>query len=106
MHRLKSDEIFHFYAGDPAEILLLDSNESNSSKAIIGNNLLANQTPQLVIPRGTWQGMRTLGEWTLLGCTVSPGFEYADYESGRRRELVGRYPEFRELIEALTEPLS
>jgi hypothetical protein len=60
--------------------------------------------PQLVVPHGVWQGARLVagGKFALLGCTVSPGFEYADYESGSRRQLCEEYPEHREMICALT----
>jgi predicted cupin superfamily sugar epimerase len=61
--------------------------------------------PQVVIPRGIWQGARLIkdGKFALLGTTVSPGFEFADYESGRRDQLVNSYPQFQELITALTK---
>jgi predicted cupin superfamily sugar epimerase len=60
--------------------------------------------PQLVVPHGVWQGARLVagGRFALLGCTVSPGFEYADYESGSRQFLSEVYPEYRDMIWALT----
>jgi predicted cupin superfamily sugar epimerase len=60
--------------------------------------------PQVVVPRGVWQGSRLVagGTFALLGCTVAPGFDFADYEHGRRDELLAVYPEFREKIVALT----
>jgi hypothetical protein len=61
--------------------------------------------PQVVVPRGVWQGARLYknGRFALLGATVSPGFEFADYESGERDELINSYPQFRERIIALTK---
>jgi len=99
MHRLRSDEVFHFYAGDAVEMLQLE--EQGSGRIVrIGNRLDAGERPQVVVRRGVWQGSRLAagGEWALLGCTVSPGFEYEDYETGVRAELCAQWPEFRELI--------
>jgi len=104
IHRLQSDESFHFYFGDPVEMLQLWPD--GSAKAItIGSDILKGMQPQVIVPRGVWQGARLLsgGNFALLGTTVSPGFEFADYESGRREELVKSYPQFREVIIALTK---
>ena len=104
MHRLKSDEIFHFYLGDPVEMLQLHEN-GNSERIVIGADLLAGERPQVLVPRGVWQGTRLLagGSLALMGCTVSPGFEYLDYESGSRAELLALWPEWSEMIAALTK---
>lgn len=101
MHRLRSDEIFHFYLGAPAEILLLHPDKTGEV-ARLGNNLEEKERPQIVVPRGTWQGIRTTGDFTLMGTTVAPGFEYSDYESGNRTELIALYPQFATLIRELT----
>src|SRR5260370_38227 len=85
MHRLASDEVFHFYAGDAVEMLQLI--EGGGGKiVVIGSDLMRGQRPQVVVERGVWQGARLVegGHWALLGCTVSPGFEFEDYESGVR----------------------
>jgi predicted cupin superfamily sugar epimerase len=105
MHRLQSDEIFHFYLGDPVEMLQLWP-DGPGKLLILGSEILNGMLPQVVVPRGVWQGARLLKNRSLalLGTTVSPGFEFADYESGRRDELVKSYPQFRELIIALTKP--
>lgn len=103
MHRLQSDEIFHFYAGAPAELLLL-KNGQQGEIIRIGNRPDQGERPQVVVPRNWWQGMRTTGEFTLLGTTVAPGFEYADYESGDREELIRQFPTFANLIVQLTRP--
>ena len=101
MHRLRSDELFHFYAGSSAEVLLLD--ETGKGRVVhLGNDLSMGEVPQLIIPKGCWQGMRPTGEYTLMGCTVSPGFDYSDYESGDRERLIAQYPEWKELIVSLT----
>jgi len=103
MHRVKSDEIFHFYLGDPVEMVQLWP-DGATRRVLIGTDLAAGMQPQVIVPRGVWQGCRLVagGKVALLGCTVSPGFEYADYESGKREELVRGWPEEREGIEGLT----
>jgi uncharacterized protein len=105
MHRLKSDEIFHFYAGDTVEMLQLKS-DGGGNVVRIGNRLEEGERPQLVVPRNVWQGSRLLpgGRWALLGCTVSPGFEFEDYETATREELCERWPVFSELLRALSHP--
>jgi predicted cupin superfamily sugar epimerase len=103
MHRLKSDEVFHFYAGDAVEMLQLKEG-GTGTVVVIGNDLLRGQRPQVVVSRGVWQGTRLVegGRWALLGCTVSPGFEFEDYESGVRERLCVEWPEFVGEITALT----
>jgi len=107
MHRLKSDEVFHFYAGDAVEMLQLRE-KGEGGVMVIGNDLLRGQRPQVVVRRGVWQGSRLVegGSWALLGCTVNPGFEFEDYEPGVREELCGAWPEFAEEITALIQGCS
>jgi uncharacterized protein len=103
MHRLKSDEVFHFYAGDAVEMLQLMP-DGSGSRVVIGNDLAAGERPQVVVGRGVWQGSRLVGggKWALLGCTVSPGFEFEDYEVQGRAELCAGWAEFAEMIGGLT----
>jgi predicted cupin superfamily sugar epimerase len=103
MHLLKSDEIFHHYIGGSVEMLQLLP-DGSSARVVIGTDLEAGERPQVVVPRGIWQGSRLLRAegFTLLGCTVSPGFEFEDYETEVRQELTMRWPERAELIAALT----
>jgi hypothetical protein len=103
MHRLRSDEVFHFYAGDAVEMLQLTA-AGLGKKVVIGNDLGRGERPQVVVGRGVWQGSRLAagGRWALLGCTVSPGFEFEDYEAGARTELCQGWPDFAEEIMALT----
>jgi len=105
MHRLKSDEVFHFYAGDAVEMLQLREGHAGEV-VVIGNDLAAAQRPQVLVRHGVWQGsrLRAGGDWALLGCTVSPGFEFEDYEAADRAELMGLWPEFAEMISELTLP--
>lgn len=103
MHRLRSDEVFHFYAGDPIEMLQL-SPDGTGRTIVIGNDLAEGHTPQVVVKKEVWQGARLIegGSWALLGCTVSPGFEYEDYDSAEREELTANWPAFAAKIIALT----
>jgi predicted cupin superfamily sugar epimerase len=103
MHLLPTDEVFHFYLGDTVEMLQL--HPDGSSEVIrLGVDLGAGERPQAVVPGRTWQGSRLVagGRLALLGTTVAPGFDFADYTSGRRAELVSAYPRHAELIVALT----
>jgi hypothetical protein len=103
MHRLPSDEVFHFYLGDPVEMLQLYP-DGRCALFTLGPDLQAGQQVQLLVPAGVWQGTRLIGagKVALLGCTVTPGFDYADYESGHRAELTARWPEQTEKIRNLT----
>jgi uncharacterized protein len=103
LHRLQSDEIFHFYLGDPVRMLQLLP-DGNDKTVVLGSDLLAGQQVQVVVPRGVWQGsvLEPGGSFALLGCTVAPGFEYADYQHGPRARLIEEYPGFAEMIEKLT----
>jgi predicted cupin superfamily sugar epimerase len=106
MHSLCSDELFHFYLGDPVEMLQLHAGGSGSVIRI-GNRLALGERPQVTVPRGTIQGSRLVpgGAWALLGCTVSPGFEFADYQNPTREELCSGWPAFAEFIRQLTRTL-
>jgi predicted cupin superfamily sugar epimerase len=103
MHRLKSDEIFHFYMGDAVEMLHLLPDGSGRTM-VLGTDLVMGERPQIVVERGVWQGSRLKdgGSWALMGCSVSPGFEFEDYEEGSRAELSAEWPEFAEHIARLT----
>jgi len=103
MHRLRSDELFHFYLGDPVEFLLLGPG-GKGTLPVVGTDIPKGQLPMLVVCRGTWQGARLLkgGKFALLGTTMAPGFEYDDFEQGRRPELVAAFPAFKKKIEELT----
>jgi predicted cupin superfamily sugar epimerase len=105
IHRLRSDEIFHFYAGDAVEMLQLHSG-GRGEVIRIGNRLDQGERPQVLAPRHVWQGSHLApgGAWALLGCTVSPGFEFEDYETELRATLCAGWPAFSQLIHELTHP--
>ena len=93
LHRLKSDEVFHLYDGGPLEILRLLP-DGSWDVARLGMNLDAGERPQIVIPAGTWFGTILMpgASHCLVGCTVAPGFEFADFELAEGPELEARYP--------------
>lgn len=103
LHVLDSDEIFHFYLGEPVEMLHLYP-DGGSAVLALGPDLKAGQQVQTLVPAGVWQGMRLIGngEFALFGCTVVPGFNYADYHNASYAELAARWPEQAELIRVLT----
>ncbi len=92
-HRVDATEIWHYYAGDPLELsMAAATGEEPARRYLLGPDLEAGQRPQLIVPEGGWQSAATTGAWTLVGCTVSPafqfeGFELADpgWEPGSRR---------------------
>ena len=102
-HRLPGDELFHFYLGDPVTMAWLMADGSCCGMTL-GPDLRASQMLQVVVPGGVWQGMylNEGGAWALLGTTMSPGFDYADYESAERDALLEQYPDEAELILRLT----
>jgi predicted cupin superfamily sugar epimerase len=103
LHRLATDEVYHFYLGDPVEMLQLLPDGSIDT-VTIGHNLLHNMALQVAVRRGVWQGARLVegGRFALLGTTTAPGFDVADYEDGDKDELIAAYPAARDLIMALT----
>lgn len=78
-HRVDADEMWHHYAGAPLE-LRTAADEQAVTTSILGKDLLAGERPQLLVPAGTWQAARSLGDWTLVGCTVTPAFEFDGFE--------------------------
>lgn len=78
-HRIDAAEIWHWYAGSP--LLLELSADGRARQSLrLGNAILADEQPQRVVPGGCWQSARSLGAWSLVGCTVAPGFEFARFE--------------------------
>ena len=102
-HRLRSDEVWHFYAGEALMVHVI--NPAGTYSAIrLGRDLDAGEIPQAVVPAGCWFASHVVGwkSFAVVGCTVAPGFDFEDFEMARRAELVARYPEQREWIERLT----
>ncbi|GLK81968.1 cupin domain-containing protein [Ancylobacter defluvii] len=79
-HRVDAVEIWHWHAGAPLRLSLAATDAGPVQSLLLGPDLAAGEEPQRVVPRGTWQAARSLGDWTLVGCTVAPGFEFAGFE--------------------------
>ena len=103
MHRLPTDEIYHFYLGDPVELLLLKQ-DGDSEVITLGHDVLNGQHIQFTVPAGVWQGSRLMpvGEFALLGTTMAPGYIDEDYTPGDRETLIRQYPNRAELVRLLT----
>lgn len=106
LHRLQTDEIYHFYLGRSVELLLLYPDGRTETRRL-GTDLAAGERPQSVVPRGVWQGLR-LAEpespagFALLGTTMAPGFDPTDFELGNRQLLLASHPQCTDHILALT----
>ncbi len=104
-HRLAQDEVWHFHGGDPVEHLQLDPGHGILQRTCLGSGLAAGESPQTVVPAGTWQGARLAAArhgYALLGCTVSPPWAETGFELAERATLVTAFPAHREIIGALT----
>jgi hypothetical protein len=103
LHQLLTDEIYHFYSGDPVEMLLLHP-DGRGESVILGPDFLHGQHLQFVVPRGVWQGSRLApgGRYALLGTTMAPSYDDSDYTGGRRTQLTQQYPQWAERIAQLT----
>ena len=103
MHVLDSDELFHFYLGDPVEMVQLWP-DGTTRVVVLGPDLAAGHEVQHLVPAGVWQGTRLVdgGEVALLGCSVCPGFDFADYRNAGYDELTAKWPGERERIRRLT----
>jgi predicted cupin superfamily sugar epimerase len=104
LHRLPTDEVFHFYLGDPVEMLQLGPNPEDKGRIVtLGPDILLGQQVQTVVPAGVWQGsmLRVGGSFALMGTTLAPGFDFADYEPARRDALIAAFPDFAERITRL-----
>lgn len=102
-HRLRSDEVWHFYAGEPVTVHVIDGAGKYWSIRL-GRDLEAGEVPQAVVPAGCWFASHVAAwkSFAVVGCTVAPGFDFEDFEMGKRGELVTKYPQHREMIERLT----
>ncbi len=102
-HRIKSDELWHFYTGASLEIFVIEK-DGNLRIINLGQDMEKGETFQAVVPANCWFASRVSGQegFTLAGCTVAPGFEFADFEMAERADLIKEYPQHREIITSLT----
>lgn len=101
-HVVASDEVFHFYDGQPLalDVIHLDGRHE---RVVLGRELSLGQRPQHVVPAGALQASMPLGDgWSLVGCTVAPGFDFADFEMPPRATLAARFPQHAALVHART----
>lgn len=103
LHRIASDELWHFYDGDPLAIYEINL-QGILIKHLLGKDIDKGESPQVLIPAGSWFGSRVdgNGRYSLCGCTVAPGFDFADFELADRETLSGQYPQHKEIIFSLT----
>lgn len=104
LHRLPTNEIYHFYLGDPVKMLQLFP-DGTSQSIVIGQDLNKGECVQVNVPKDVWQGSYLIegGKFALMGTTMAPGFDFADHEIGDRPVLINNYPSQKELIEKLTK---
>lgn len=104
MHRLASDEQWHFYDGNALRLVMI-APDGTSREIRLGQHAAAGEQFQAVIPANTWMGARLVNRhgYALIGCTVAPGFEFQDFEAGRRSRLLKQFPQHRKLITTLTK---
>jgi predicted cupin superfamily sugar epimerase len=103
LHKINQDEMWHFYLGEAIELTMI-SEVGELSMVTIGNNVLNGEVLQFVVPKRYWFGARLLkaNSFALVGCTVSPGFDFNDFKLGEREELLYKFPQHDEIIESLT----
>ncbi|MBI4370993.1 MAG: cupin domain-containing protein [Elusimicrobia bacterium] len=103
LHRIKSDEVWHFYQGGPLTLIQLFPS-GRIKTVMMGPDFKAGQKLQHVVPAGCWFGAYpgAGSAYSFVGCTVAPGFDFADFELGDRQELLGQFPQAKDVIERLT----
>jgi len=106
-HRLRSDELWHYYSGDAVRLHMIHK-DGRHEQVVVGPDLEAGQFPQAVIPAGCWFAARVeqTNGYILLGCTVAPGFDFSDFELARREELTRQFPQHQQIIQSFTRSSS
>jgi predicted cupin superfamily sugar epimerase len=102
LHKIKSDEIWHFYLGEPLEIIEIEPN-GKLIKTVLGQNFSYGQVLSYVVKAGNWFGSRPLAGsvFSLVGCTVSPGFDFEDFEMPSKTYFLDNFPQHKTLIEEI-----
>jgi predicted cupin superfamily sugar epimerase len=100
-HRIKSDEIWHFYQGSPLLLHILDEEKQEYRNITLGKDLVF----QVVVPKNVWFSAEILDKssYSLIGCTVSPGFEFEDFEIAKSQDLISKFPQWENLIKKFTK---
>lgn len=103
LHRIRSDEIWHFYQGCPLLVYAINP-EGTLLQHQLGTDIANGQSPQIVVKAECWFGahLYDTSSHALVGCTVAPGFDFRDFELGQRKELIAAFPQYKNMIEKLT----
>jgi predicted cupin superfamily sugar epimerase len=103
LHKIRSDETWHFYYGDALEVIEIDENGVLTATAI-GNNLIEGEVFQYTVKANNWFGSRVKagGNFSLVGCTVAPGFDFNDFELGKKEDLLKLFPQHQKVIIEMT----
>jgi predicted cupin superfamily sugar epimerase len=104
-HKLKSDELWHFYDGTPVKIFIIDE-KGKLTETILGKKINNGEVFQTVIKKNNWFAAEVINKksYSLIGCTVSPGFDFADFELGNRDSLIEQFSEHSDLIIKFSKP--
>ena len=104
-HRLKSDELWHFYDGAAVKIYIIDE-KGQQIKIVLGRKTENGEVFQAVIRKNTWFASEVINKksFSLIGCTVSPGFDFSDFEMAHRNNLIRQFPMHEDLITKFTNP--
>jgi predicted cupin superfamily sugar epimerase len=100
-HRIKSDETWHFYDGETLELIEIDE-EGELILTLIGNDIRNGDIPQYTVKAGNWFAARSRGEFSFVGCTVYPGFDFKDFEMAERTKLMNQFPDYHDVISLFT----
>lgn len=103
-HRIQSDELWHFYYGEPLKVFDINK-EGSLTEHLLGTDIKNGQSPFCIIQAGNWFAAELLpgSDYALMGCTVSPGFDFAEFEMAKKEKLMFQYPPHKDLIERLTK---
>ena len=103
LHRIQADEVWHFYAGGSLEVFVINP-DATLTVIRLGSDLGQGEVFQAIVPAGCWFGSRPApgSDFSLVGCTVAPGFDFADFEMANRTELLARFPQHADVIGLLT----
>ncbi len=100
LHRIQSDEVWHFYQGDPLNVVMLTA-DGELSVTTLGQNIDAGERFQFVVPAGAWFGAEVAsgGSYSLVGCTVAPGFDFCDFELAKKDKMLQQFPQHQEFLQ-------
>ncbi|CCH56291.1 protein of unknown function DUF985 [Fibrisoma limi BUZ 3] len=106
LHRIQSDEVWHFYAGGPLDVFVIEPSTHELTVIRLGNNPDKGEVFQAVVPAGCWFGSKPAleTEYSLVGCTVAPGFDFADFDMAMQEDMLQQFPQHQAVIKMLSDP--